>query len=108
MLGPLPPEDSTGVITSRMDVVPKKVAGKWRVIVDLFSPHNGHSVNDILCCYLSHVSHTSTDEAAMLMHFLGFSALIAKVDIQDAYKSSVYVTFKNALTRLMLVCQFSN
>ena len=35
MLGPLPPGESTGVITSHMDVIPKKVAGKWRVIVNL-------------------------------------------------------------------------
>ena len=32
MLGPLPPEDSTGVITSRMAVIPKKVAGRWSMI----------------------------------------------------------------------------
>ena len=56
MLGPLSPENSTGVITSRMAVIPKKVAGKWRMIVDLSSPHNGHSVNDNLRCHLSHVS----------------------------------------------------
>ena len=86
MLGPLPPEDSTAVITSRMADIPKKVAGRWRVIVDLSSPHNGHSVNDNLRHHLSHVSHTSTDDAAMLMHFLGLSALIARVDIQDAYR----------------------
>ena len=77
MLGPLPPKDSTGVITSRMAVIPKKVAGKWRVIVDLSSPHNGHSVNDNLRCHLSHVLYSSTDAAAMLMHFLGLSAPMA-------------------------------
>ena len=57
MLGPLPPEDSTGVITSRMAVIPKKVTGKWRVIVNLFSPHNGHSVNDNLPA-IYHTYHT--------------------------------------------------
>ena len=86
VLGPLPPEDSTGIITSRMAVIPKKVAGKWRVIVDLSSPYNGHSVNDNLHYHLSHVSYSSTDDAALLMHLLGFSALMAKVDIQDAYR----------------------
>ena len=86
MLGPLPPEESTGVITSRMAVIPKKVAGKWRLIVDLSSPHNGHSVNDNLRRHLSHVSYPSTDDAAMLMHFLGLGAPIAKVDVQDAYR----------------------
>ena len=75
MLGPLPPEDSIGVITSHMVVIPKNVAGKWRVIVDLYSPHNGHCVNDNLCHHLSHVSYSSTNAAAMLMHFLRLSAL---------------------------------
>ena len=86
MLGPLSPEDSSGVITSRMAVIPKKTAGKWRVIVDLSSPHSGHSVNDNLHRYLSHVSYSSTDNVAMLMHFLGTGALMAKLDIQDAYR----------------------
>ena len=53
---------------------------------ELVLTHNGHSVNDNLLCHLSHVSHISTDDAAMLMHFLRLSALIAKVDIQDAYR----------------------
>ena len=86
MLGPLPPEDSTGVITSRMAAIAKKVAGKWRVVVDLSSPHNGHSVNDDLCHHLSHVSYSSTDDAAMLMHFLRLGAPMTKVHIQDAYR----------------------
>ena len=37
MLGPLPPEDCAGVITSCMAVIPKKTPGKGRVIVDLSS-----------------------------------------------------------------------
>ena len=82
MLGSLPSEDSIGIATSRMAVIPKKVAGKWRVVVDLSSSHNGHSVNDNLHRQLLHVSYSSTDDAAMLMHFLGFSALMAK----DTYR----------------------
>ena len=57
MLGPFPPKDSTGVITSRMAVIPKKVTGKWSVMVDLSSPHNGHSVNDNLPA-IYHTYHT--------------------------------------------------
>ena len=71
MLGPLPPESCQGVVTSHMAVIPKKVPGKWRVMVDLSSPHDSHSVNDNLHRHLSHVSYSSTDDAAMLMHFLG-------------------------------------
>ena len=56
MLGPFPPEDSTGVITSHMAVIPKKVAGKWRVIVDLSSPHIV-SIATSAAVYLMHRTH---------------------------------------------------
>ena len=85
VLGPLPPENCAGIVTSRMAAIPKKTPGKWRVIVDLSSPHNG-SINDNLHRHLSHVSYASTDDAAMLMHFLGPGALLAKIDIQNAYR----------------------
>ena len=74
MLGPLTPEDCAGVITSCMTVIPKKTPGKWRVIVDLSSSWN-HSINDNLYRHLPHVSYASTDDAAMLMHYLGPGAL---------------------------------
>ena len=83
MLGPLPPKDCAGVFTSRMAVIPKKTPGTWRVIVDLSSPQD-HSINDNLHRRLSHVSYASTDDAAMLMHYLGPGALLAKIDIQNA------------------------
>ena len=86
MLGPLPLESCQGVVTSRIAVIHKKVPGKWRVIVDLSSPHDGNSVNDNLHYHLSHVSYSSTDDVAMLMHFLGPGTLMAKIDIQNAYR----------------------
>lgn len=85
MLGPLPPKDCAGVFTSRMAVIPKKTPGTWRVIVDLSSPQD-HNINDNLHRRLSHVSYASTDDAAMLMHYLGPGALLAKIDIQNAYR----------------------
>ena len=85
MLGPLPPESCQGVVTSCMAVIPNKVLGKWRVIVDLSSPHDGRSVNGNLHRHLSHVSYSSTDDAAMLMHFLRPVTLTAIIDIQSAY-----------------------
>ena len=57
MLGPLPPEDSTGAITSRMAVIPKKVAGKWRVIVDLFA-HTMAIVSMTTSAAIYHMYHT--------------------------------------------------
>ena len=74
MLGPLTSEDCAGVITSHMAVIPKKTPGKWRVIVDLSSPQN-RSINDNLHCHIPQVSYVSTDDAAMLMHYLGPGAL---------------------------------
>ena len=70
MLGPLPPEDCAGVITSCMAVIPKKTPGKWRVIVELSSPQD-RSINDNLHCHLPQVSYASTDDAAVLIHYLG-------------------------------------
>ena len=74
MLGPLPPKDCAGVITSHMVVIPKKTPGKWRVIVDLSSSWN-RSINDNLHRHLPCVSYAPTDDAAMLMHFWGRGAL---------------------------------
>ena len=53
--------------------------------MDLSSPQD-HSINDNLHRRLLHVSYASMDDAAMLMHFLGAGALMAKVDIQSAYR----------------------
>lgn len=83
--GPLPAHLCTGVITSRMAVVPKKTPGKFRVIVDLSSPDN-YSVNDNIHRELTHVAYSSVDDAALLMHHLGPHTLMAKIDIQDAYR----------------------
>ena len=85
MLGPLLPKDCAGVFTSHMAVIPKKAPGMWRVIEDLSSPQD-RSINDNLHCRLSHVSYASMDDAAMLMHYLGPGALLAKIDIQNAYR----------------------
>ena len=54
---PLPPEDSTGVITSHMAVIPKKVAGMWRVIVDL-SCHTMAKVPMTTSATIYHMYHT--------------------------------------------------
>ena len=85
MIGPLQPASHPGVVTSRMAVVPKKTPGKFRVIIDLSSP-DGHSVNDHIHRELTHVAYSSIDDAALLMHHLGPHALMAKLDIKDAYR----------------------
>ena len=53
MAGPFPPAECAHIITSSMAVIPKKAAGKWRVIVDMSSPH-GASVNDNETSHMLH------------------------------------------------------
>ena len=85
MIGPLPAHVCSNVVTSCMAVVPKSTSGKFRVIVDLSAPaHN--SVNDNIHRDLTHVAYSSINDAALLMHHLGKHSLMAKIDIQDAYR----------------------
>ena len=83
--GPLHPQECPNVITSHMAVIPKKTPRKWRVIVDLSSP-KGKSVNDNLHRELTHVSYSSPDDGALLMHFLDKRSLLAKIDLREAYR----------------------
>ena len=85
MLGPFSPDQCPGVITSPIGVVPKSAPGSFRVIVALSSP-SGSSVNDNLRRDLTHVTYSSVDDAALLLHHLGEGALLAKVDVQSAYR----------------------
>lgn len=84
-IGPLDPNSCHGVVVSSLGVVPKATPGKFRVIVDLSSP-SGHSINDYLRREWTHVSYSSVDDAALLMHALGPGTLMAKLDIRDAYR----------------------
>ena len=83
--GPFSPGACSAVVTSSMAVIPKKTPGKWRVIVDLSRPE-GRSVNDHLRRESTHIAYSSVDDAAHLMHFLGRGALMAKLDIREAYR----------------------
>ena len=75
----------SNVVTSWMAVVPKSSPGKFKVIVDLSTPVHA-SVNDNIHRELTHVVHSSTGDAAELMHHLGQYTLLAKMDIKDAYR----------------------
>ena len=85
MLGPFPPAQCPGVLTASIAVIPKKTPGRFRVIVNLSAPER-FSVNDNLHRELTHVAYSSVDDAALLLHHLGSQALLAKIDIQDAYR----------------------
>ena len=85
MIGPLDPACCQGVTVNSIGVVPKSTPGKYRVIVDLSSPACS-SVNDQLHREWTHVAYASVDDAALVLNALGPGALMAKIDIKDAYR----------------------
>ena len=84
MIGPLNPQEASGVITSSLATIPKKLPGQWRITVNLSRPVKS-SVNDNLKRELTHVDYSSVDDTALLLHHLGQGALKAKTNIKDAY-----------------------
>ena len=87
MLGPfhslqgLPP-----LHINRFGVIPKgHNTGKWRLITDLSFPH-GKSVNDGIDRALSSLSYITVDDIAAVIAQLGTGTLLAKVDIESAYR----------------------
>ena len=72
-----------------MAVIPKKMPGKWRVIVDLSHPGD-RSVNHLIWREATHVAYSFTGDAAHLMHFLGRNALMAKLDIKEEIQDRSY------------------
>lgn len=60
---------------SRIGAVPKSQPGKWRVIVDLSSPHGG-SVNDGISRKYCPMRYVTIDDAAEMMATLGRGALV--------------------------------
>ena len=55
------------------------------MIVDLSHPGDW-SVNHLIRREATYVAYSSTGDAAHLMHFLGRNALMAKLDIKEAYR----------------------
>ena len=79
--------DQMGVHCSPFGVIPKKGrTGKWRLIVDLSSPE-GHSVNDGVDKDMSSLSYLSVDEVMSSILGKGRGTLLAKTDIQQAYRN---------------------
>ena len=71
---------------SRVGVIPKgHNTGKWRLITDLSFPE-GASVNDGIDPILCSLSYTTVEEVADLAAKWGKGALLAKVDIDSAYR----------------------
>ena len=87
MLGPFGNREALPHLhINRFGVIPKgHNTGKWRLITDLSYPH-GHSVNDGIEPSLCSLSYTTIDEVASHVSRLGTGALLAKVDIESAYR----------------------
>ena len=86
ILGPFSPGSILIGQINRLGVVPKgHTPGKWRLITDLSFPE-GASVNDgIDSCFCS-IHYTSVDETAKAAQSLGAGTLMAKLDVQAAYR----------------------
>ena len=86
VLGPFPMGTMHGAHISRFGLIPKKSPGEWRLIVDLSSPE-GFSVNDGVYSHLCSLNYVSVDDALREVSRLGAGSLLAKVDIQKAYRN---------------------
>ena len=85
IIGPLP--DIPEVQISRFGVIPKQgQPGKWRLILDLSSPHE-RSVNDGVAPHLCSIRYATVDDAVSRILQLGKNALLAKIDIEHAYRN---------------------
>ena len=86
LVGPLPLGSIPGIHISPFGVIPKgHTPGKWRLILDLSSPH-GHSVNDGIDLELCSLSYINVDMVGNVVVALGKESLLAKVDIKSAYR----------------------
>ena len=86
-MGPLSATDDLPPLHfNRFGVIPKgHNMGKWRMITDLSFPH-GRSVNDGIDSTLSSLSYIAVDDIAVVVTHLGPGTLLAKVDIESAYR----------------------
>ena len=86
MLGPFPLSWRDRLHINRFGLIPKgHDTGKFRLITDLSYPR-GRSVNDGIDSDLTSLSYISVDNVAELVQQLGRGSLLAKVDIESAYR----------------------
>ena len=84
VVGPLEPD--VRIHVSQFGVIPKShQPGKWRLIVDLSAP-KGFSVNDGIPSELCSLSYASVDDAVQRIMSYTRGALLAKLDIESAYR----------------------
>lgn len=86
--GPFPSPPFTHFVSSPLGVVPKSEPGKFRVIHDLSFPKS-NSVNSMIPDENSTVQYDSIDNVTVLLRKFGHGALMAKTDIQDAFRTQL-------------------
>ena len=85
--GPFEPHELHKVTVSRFKVIPKaNQAGKWRLILELSSPKDS-SVNDGIPSDLCSLSYITTDDVVEKIVEVGKGCLLAKVDVEHAYRN---------------------
>ena len=87
VIGPVDPQAAPArTQLSPFGVIPKpSQPGKWRLIVDLSSP-KGHSVNDGIGPELCSMQYLQMDDVVQRIALLGRRAMMAKMDIESAYR----------------------
>ena len=87
MAGPFLSPPTRNFVRLLMGVVPKKRSNplKYQVIHDLSWPR-GHSVNDFIPVEHFHCQYDTLDQAISLLKQAGHRAMMAKVDLSDAYR----------------------
>ena len=85
VIGPLTP-GSLQLLINRFGIIPKSSQpGKWRLIVDLSHPV-GFSVNDGIEPDVCSLSYASVDSAVAIIIHLGKGTVLAKLDLESAYR----------------------
>lgn len=85
MCGPFGTQPLPDLCISPVGVVPKKAPGKFRLIQHLSYPR-GRSVNDAIPRELCRVSYQLFDEALDMIRSFGPGAMLAKMDIESAFR----------------------
>ena len=86
MLGPFPPSWKRHLHINRFGLIPKgHNTGKYRLITDLSHPR-GSSVNDGIDPALTSLTYITVDSVMEIVQQLGKGSLLAKMDIESAYR----------------------
>ena len=87
VLGPAPTDVCKSIHINRFGLVPKGTSGEqWRLIVDLSFP-KGACVNDGIEPEICTVRYTSVDVACKRLLALGRGSMMAKFDVQGAFRT---------------------